>query len=132
MSDEDHLFGFSTDDDDSSDDEAIVEDGIDVGKLPTVAKDDATVQKKLERAQRQQVRISAKQLPPRLRSSHHRNMTKASSRSVVCRTVFTRINFGPISRNLARYCVCVCLGIERSVLYFLLPFVLSNVDDTLP
>lgn len=56
MSEEDHLFGFSTDDDDSSDDEVNVEDGIDVGKLPTVAKDDATVQKKLERAQRQQVR----------------------------------------------------------------------------
>jgi len=54
MSDEDHLHGFSTDDDDSSDEELIVEDGIDVGKLPTVAKDDATVQKKLERAQRQQ------------------------------------------------------------------------------
>ncbi|KIJ66732.1 hypothetical protein HYDPIDRAFT_186397 [Hydnomerulius pinastri MD-312] len=50
---DDYLHGFSTDDDDSSDDEVIVEDGIDVGKLPTIAKDDATVQKKLERAKRQ-------------------------------------------------------------------------------
>ncbi|KAG8213223.1 hypothetical protein J3R82DRAFT_11688, partial [Butyriboletus roseoflavus] len=54
MSDEDQLHGFSTDNEDSSDDEVIVEHGIDVGKLPTVAKDDATVQKKLERAQQQQ------------------------------------------------------------------------------
>jgi hypothetical protein len=54
---DDYLYGFSTDDDDSSDDEAIVEVGVDVGKLPTVAKDDATVQKKLERAKRQQASI---------------------------------------------------------------------------
>lgn len=53
------MYGFSTDDEDSSDEEVIVEKGVDVGKLPTVAKDDATVQKKLERAQRQQVRIFA-------------------------------------------------------------------------
>ncbi|KAH7884619.1 hypothetical protein F5I97DRAFT_1890684 [Phlebopus sp. FC_14] len=51
--DEGYLYGFSTDDDDSSDDDAIAEDGLDVGKLPTVAKDDATVKKKLERAMRQ-------------------------------------------------------------------------------
>lgn len=63
MSDEEHLYGFSTDDDDSSDEEVTVEDGINVEKLPTVAKDDATVQKKLERAQRQQVRISANSTP---------------------------------------------------------------------
>ncbi|KAG9315076.1 hypothetical protein JVU11DRAFT_4188 [Chiua virens] len=53
MSDEDHLHGFSTDGDDSSDEELVVEDEINVSKLPTVAKDDATVQKKLEQAQRQ-------------------------------------------------------------------------------
>ncbi|KIK96036.1 hypothetical protein PAXRUDRAFT_826421 [Paxillus rubicundulus Ve08.2h10] len=62
----DYLHGFSTDDDDSSDDE-VVEDGVDVGKLPTVAKDDATVQKKLERAKRQQKQtkgvISISRLP---------------------------------------------------------------------
>ncbi|KAF5327634.1 hypothetical protein D9619_004325 [Psilocybe cf. subviscida] len=48
---ESHLHGFSTDDDDSSDEE---DDGMDVevdlGKLPTIAKDDATVKRKLEKA----------------------------------------------------------------------------------
>lgn len=69
MSDEDRLHGFSTDDEDSSDEEVIVEHGIDVGKLPTVAKDDATVQKKLERAQRQQVRTNPPTSP--LVYAHH-------------------------------------------------------------
>ncbi|TFY64137.1 hypothetical protein EVJ58_g2816 [Rhodofomes roseus] len=49
----DHLYGFSTDDDDSSDEEMGEEwGGIDVSKLPTVAKDDAVVKKKLEKAKR--------------------------------------------------------------------------------
>ncbi|TCD61655.1 hypothetical protein EIP91_008124 [Steccherinum ochraceum] len=50
-----HMFGFSTDEDDSSDDEAMNEDdapGIDVKKLPTIAKDDATVKQRLEKAKR--------------------------------------------------------------------------------
>lgn len=53
------LFGFSTDDDnDSSDDDMSVNpDPVDVGKLPTIAKDDATVKKKLEKAKRKPVRI---------------------------------------------------------------------------
>ncbi|KAL1761142.1 hypothetical protein FB107DRAFT_255400, partial [Schizophyllum commune] len=47
------IHGFSTDEDDSSDEE--VDDApVDVGKLPTVAKDDETVARKLERAKRQQ------------------------------------------------------------------------------
>lgn len=46
------LHGFSSDEDDSSDDEPAV---FDVEKLPTVAKDDAAVKRKLEKAQRQQV-----------------------------------------------------------------------------
>ncbi|KAF5362834.1 hypothetical protein D9758_007130 [Tetrapyrgos nigripes] len=50
---EEMLHGFSTDDDDSSDDEDFVEPTIDVGKLPTVAKDDATVKRKLEKAKRE-------------------------------------------------------------------------------
>ncbi|EAU85560.1 RNA binding protein [Coprinopsis cinerea okayama7 len=49
-----HLHGFSTDDEDSSDDE--MEDGdarpFDVAKLPTVAKDDAIVKAKLEKAKK--------------------------------------------------------------------------------
>ena len=51
------MFGFSTDDDDSSDDE--MDDGrdsVDVGKLPTIAKDDAVVKRKLEKAKRKPVR----------------------------------------------------------------------------
>ncbi|KAH9928424.1 hypothetical protein B0H21DRAFT_700356 [Amylocystis lapponica] len=50
-----HLHGFSTDEDDSSDEEDMAEEwpGIDVDKLPTIAKDEATVKKKLEKAKRQ-------------------------------------------------------------------------------
>ncbi|KAI0671896.1 hypothetical protein C8Q78DRAFT_972909 [Trametes maxima] len=50
---EQEFYGFSDDDDDSSDDE-MVDDipGIDIGKLPTIAKDDATVKRKLEKAKR--------------------------------------------------------------------------------
>lgn len=128
MSDEDHLYGFSTDGEDSSDDEVVVEHGIDVGKLPTVAKDDTTVQKKLERAQKQQVRIPANFESSYTRSSHHRNTTRASSRSVVCRTVFTRISSERISRNSARYCVYVCPGIKRSILLSCCSFFLLNAD----
>ncbi|THV04452.1 RNA-binding domain-containing protein [Dendrothele bispora CBS 962.96] len=52
--DEVMIHGFSTDDDDSSDDEDFVEpSGIDVGRLPTIAKDDATVKRKLEKAKRE-------------------------------------------------------------------------------
>ncbi|KAJ3812958.1 RNA-binding domain-containing protein [Lentinula lateritia] len=47
------LHGLSTDEDDSSDDEEIDGPPVDITKLPTIAKDDATVQKRLERAKRQ-------------------------------------------------------------------------------
>ncbi|KAJ7284863.1 hypothetical protein C8J57DRAFT_1289686 [Mycena rebaudengoi] len=51
------LHGFTTDDDDSSDDDddaamAVEESPFDVAKLPTIAKDDATVKRKLEKAKR--------------------------------------------------------------------------------
>jgi len=56
-SDEDApLHGFSTDDDDSSDDDGYMDvevSAFDVAKLPTIAKDDATVKRKLENAKRQ-------------------------------------------------------------------------------
>ena len=55
-----HLHGFSTDDDDSSDEEDAMDDGpsaLDVSKLPTIAKDDATVKRKLDKAKRQPVRL---------------------------------------------------------------------------
>jgi nucleolar protein 15 len=50
---EGHLHGFSTEDDDSSDEEDAMNDepsDFDLGKLPTIAKDDATVKRKLEKA----------------------------------------------------------------------------------
>jgi len=50
------LHGFSTDDYDSSDEEDAMDDGpseFDVSKLPTIAKDDATVKHKLDKAKRQ-------------------------------------------------------------------------------
>ncbi|KAJ6494694.1 hypothetical protein C8R47DRAFT_974566 [Mycena vitilis] len=50
------LHGFSTDDDDSSDDEGYMDvevSAFDVAKLPTIAKDDASVKRKLENAKRQ-------------------------------------------------------------------------------
>ncbi|KDR76368.1 hypothetical protein GALMADRAFT_247808 [Galerina marginata CBS 339.88] len=51
---DDHLHGFSTDDD-SSDEDAMDDEPseFDMGKLPTVAKDDATVKRKLEKAKQQ-------------------------------------------------------------------------------
>lgn len=54
-----HLYGFSTDED-SSDDDLDVDDEavLDVGSLPTVARDDASVKRKLERAKRNPVRVS--------------------------------------------------------------------------
>lgn len=59
-----HLHGFSTDDDDSSDDEAGGEDkpglsAFEISKLPTVAKDDESVKRRLEKAKRQPVRPSS-------------------------------------------------------------------------
>ena len=55
-----HLHGFSTDDDDSSDEEDAMDEepsAFDVSKLPTIAKDDATVKHKLNKAKRQPVRL---------------------------------------------------------------------------
>ncbi|TFK88829.1 RNA-binding domain-containing protein [Polyporus arcularius HHB13444] len=51
---EDEFYGFESDDDDSSDEDEMVDDipGIDIGKLPTIARDDETVKRKLEKAKR--------------------------------------------------------------------------------
>ncbi|KAF7794821.1 hypothetical protein EIP86_005963 [Pleurotus ostreatoroseus] len=48
------FFGFATDDEDSSDEEDLdaEPEGVSVSKLPTVAKDDAIVKQKLEKAKR--------------------------------------------------------------------------------
>ncbi|KAH7341717.1 hypothetical protein B0J17DRAFT_647655 [Rhizoctonia solani] len=52
---ETHIQGFSTDEDSSDDDgdEAPELPGIDLAKLPTVAKDDATVKRRLEQARKE-------------------------------------------------------------------------------
>jgi len=57
-SEEELLHGLSSDDDQDSSDEEVELPGIDVSKLPTIAKDDKIVKQKLERAKRQPVRIS--------------------------------------------------------------------------
>jgi len=51
-SEEELLHGLSSDDQDSSDEEANLP-GIDISKLPTIAKDDKVVKQKLEKAKRQ-------------------------------------------------------------------------------
>ncbi len=53
-----HLYGFSTDEDSSGDDLDVVDEGadVDVGSLPTISRDDATVKRKLEKAKRKPVR----------------------------------------------------------------------------
>ena len=56
-SEEELLHGLSSDDDQDSSDEEIEIPGIDVSKLPTIAKDDEVVKQKLEKAKRQPVRI---------------------------------------------------------------------------
>jgi nucleolar protein 15 len=56
-SEEELLHGLSSDDQDSSDEEVELP-GIDVSKLPTIAKDDKIVKQKLEKAKRQPVRIA--------------------------------------------------------------------------
>jgi nucleolar protein 15 len=56
---ETHLQGFSSDEDSSDEDDgddAPDIPGVDIGKLPTIAKDDATVRRKLEKAKREPVR----------------------------------------------------------------------------
>lgn len=56
-SEEKLLHGLSSDDQDSSDEEVELP-GINISKLPTIAKDDKVVKQKLERAKRQPVRIA--------------------------------------------------------------------------
>jgi len=50
-SDEGHLNGFTSDDEDSSDEDDAIEVGV--SKLPTIPKDDATIKRRLEMAKRQ-------------------------------------------------------------------------------
>ena len=58
-----HLYGFSTDEDSSGDDLDVDDQAVDVGSLPTVARDDATVKRKLERAKRKPARVFSSRTP---------------------------------------------------------------------
>jgi nucleolar protein 15 len=59
-----HLYGFSTDEDSSDDDLDVGEEAdLDLASLPTVARDDATVKRKLEKAKRKPVRRILLSLP---------------------------------------------------------------------
>ena len=58
-SEEDLLHGLSSDDDQDSSDEEVDLPGIDISKLPTIAKDDKIVKQKLEKAKRQTVCITS-------------------------------------------------------------------------
>lgn len=68
---EDHIHGFSTDAD-SSDDDAMVAEApaLDVSQLPTVAKDDAAVQKRLQKARSKPVSILNSEYHPAHPSSY--------------------------------------------------------------
>ena len=59
---EELLHGLSSDDQDSSDEEVELP-GIDISKLPTIAKDDKIVKQKLEKAKRQPVRSLTSLIP---------------------------------------------------------------------
>lgn len=77
----DHLHGFSTDED-SSDEEFDAGDtstGIDLKRLPTIAKDDETVKRKLEKAKRQPVRSSFISSPLSFISFHRRKIVVSYS-----------------------------------------------------
>lgn len=58
-SEEELLHGLSSGDDQDSSDEEIELPGLDVSKLPTIAKDDQTVKLKLEKAKRKSVRVTS-------------------------------------------------------------------------
>jgi nucleolar protein 15 len=81
-----HLYGFSTDED-SSDDDLDVDDEavLDVGSLPTVARDDATVKRKLERARQNPVRVSSRYAPRagKKNMSHYTRSPQVSETGVV-------------------------------------------------
>ncbi|EIW84101.1 RNA-binding domain-containing protein [Coniophora puteana RWD-64-598 SS2] len=51
---EGELYGFSTDEDSDDDDMEVGDgEGVDIGKLPTIAKDDRSIQRRLEKAKRE-------------------------------------------------------------------------------
>lgn len=110
-----HLHGFSTDED-SSDDEFNVddEDGIDVGKLPTIAKDDAAVKRKLEKAKRQPV-CSYMNLFAFNCSHRIRPWIEVSCTLVGYLMVSTKTRCERTSHNSEMSPACVCRATKRFV-----------------
>ena len=105
-----HLYGFSTDEDSSDDDPDVDEGGdVDVGSLPTVARDDATVKRKLEKAKRKPVRVHLLAIPLLQLMAHYgrrsagvrsgRNLSRSNS-TWLLRGSVARI-FLPIRRDIA-------------------------------
>lgn len=104
-----HLYGFSTDED-SSDDDLDVDEGadVDVGSLPTVARDDATVKRKLVKAKQKPVRVHLLAIPLLQLMAHHgrpspgrrngRSLPRSNSTRLLRGSV-TRV-FLPIRRDI--------------------------------
>jgi hypothetical protein len=103
-----HLYGFSTDEDSSDDDLDVDEEAeLDLGSLPTVARDDATVKRKLERAKKKPVSLSCSRRPlvahsmavPRAGVRNGRSISRPNSTRLL-RGTDPRI-FLPIRRDIA-------------------------------
>jgi hypothetical protein len=94
------LYGFSTDED-SSDDDLDVGEGadVDVVSLPTVARDDATVKRKLEKAKLKPVRVHLLAIPLLQLVTHYgrRSAGVRHGRSLP-RPNSTRLFRGPVAR----------------------------------
>ena len=89
---DEHLHGFSTDED-SSDEESEASAEFDMGKLPTIAKDDETVKRKLDKAKRQPVRNNISLLIPSIfLTSPHRRRIVVSCLSDGFLMVFSKTN----------------------------------------
>ena len=70
----------------SSDEEMDDIPGIDIGKLPTIAKDDATVKRKLEKAKRKPVRLAIVSLDDAVGHSIHARLHAYRQETEVCST----------------------------------------------
>ena len=129
--DDTHLHGFSTDDDDSSDEENAMDDepsAFDFGKLPTIARDDATVKQKLEKAKRQPVHLlfSLTKYLSLVDSIFFRQKTAAWCSLDVYLTDFTKINSRLTFHNLAMFPGYVSLAIKKLVgLFFIHPITIN-------
>lgn len=123
--DEVHLRGFSSGSDSSDDDEDVDEaPPLDVSKLPTIAKDDETVRRRLEKAKKQPVSIQTVIYPRDLRVSNrfcNRRKTVVFCTSDVFLTDSTKKKCEPTFLNLAMSLVSVSRVIKRYSFHTLHP-----------